>query len=59
MQLVEEYIKKEDFQMKGPPRIIKEKRLEQEERERERERSVHPCARTSSSGEIVKNHLYT
>ena len=37
MQLVEEYIKKEDFQMKGPPRIIKEKRLEQEERERERE----------------------
>ena len=45
--------------MKGPPRIIKEKRLEQEERERERERSVHPCAKTSSSGEIVKNHLYT
>ena len=29
------------------------------ERERERENSVHPYARTSSSGEIVKKHLYT
>ena len=38
MQLAEEYAKKEDFQMKGPPRKIKEKILEQEERERERER---------------------
>ena len=28
------------------------------ERERERENSVHPCARTSSLGD-VKNHLYT
>ena len=49
--------------MKGDLHKIKRKRLEQEERERERERereqSVHPCARTSSSGEIVRNHLYT
>ena len=26
--------------------------------ERESKNSVHPCARTSSSGEIAKNHLY-
>ena len=44
--------------MKGAPRKIKEKRLEQEEREREREKSVHPCARTSSLSKIVKNYLY-
>ena len=47
--------------MNGPHK--KKKRLEQEQRERERERerenSVHSCTRTSSSGEIVKNHLYT
>ena len=41
----------------GIPEKIKEKRLEQEQREREK--SVHPCARTSFSGEIVKNHLHT
>ena len=27
--------------------------------EKEREKSLHPCARTSSLNEIVKNHLYT
>ena len=34
--------------MKGDLQKIKRKRLE---REREREPNVHPCARTSSSGE--------
>ena len=29
------------------------------ERGRERENRGDPCARTLSSGEIVKNHLYT
>jgi len=43
MQLAEEYAKKEDFQMKGPPRKIKEKILEQEEREREREKCTSLC----------------
>ena len=42
-----------------PHKKIKKKRLEQGEREREREKSVHHCPRTLSSGEIVKNHLYT
>ena len=44
------------------PEKRRKKRLEQErerEREREREKSVHSCARMSSSCEIVKNHLYT
>ena len=63
MQLVREYIKKEDFQMKEPQKNqekgIRTRIVKESERERERERSVHPCARTSSSGKIVNNHLYT
>ena len=39
--------------------VIKgEREREREKREREREKSVHPCARTSSSSEIVRNHSY-
>ena len=38
----------------------KEIRTRERERERERERRVYiPCARTTTSGEIVKNHLHT
>ena len=45
--------------MKRDPRKNQEKDIRERERERERENSVLLCARTSSSDEIVKNHLYT
>ena len=63
MQEAWEYIKEENFQMRGSgkkknegkeirTRIIKRER----ERERERESSVYPCVRTLSSGGLEKNH---
>ena len=49
--------------MKGPPPLPTENQEKEirtrREREREREKFIHHCPRTSSSGEIVKNHLYT
>ena len=56
-----EYIKKEDFHMKRSRKKEKNEIRTRTviERGRERENRGDPCARTLSSGEIVKNHLYT